>query len=162
MLAILGRLLFILPFVGGLVQKIQSFHAIAASLQSNWLFVQVFSHPEIKKLLTETHVPQELIYQGALGIMMVLLALGSLMVLFNSRSGYLLLATFLLTVTPIMHSFWLLPQGSESHQLEMVTFIKNLALLGACFIGFTGGRVHVQSPARSAQNNGQKKTKKDN
>lgn len=57
---------------------------------------------------------------------------GSLLVLLNVRFGGVLLALFLLGVTPVMHNFWDY-EGKESF-VEMIMFMKNLSMLGACLM----------------------------
>jgi len=39
--------------------------------------------------------------------------------LWHSPSGLLLQATFLIAVTPIMHAFWNLKEGSQEHLIDM-------------------------------------------
>jgi hypothetical protein len=46
-----------------------------------------------------------------------------------ARFGAWLIALFLVGVTPMMHRFWTVPDPTM-HQMQMVMFMKNLAMLG--------------------------------
>lgn len=61
----------------------------------------------------------------------VLLLLGGLSVLlgFYPTIGLILLIVFLVPTTLIMHNFWVVEDPMQ-RQMEMVNFLKNLALLG--------------------------------
>lgn len=62
----------------------------------------------------------------------ILLLLGGLSILFGTypRIGILFLLIFLLPTTFIMHNFWTI-QDPQFKMIEMINFLKNLALLGA-------------------------------
>jgi uncharacterized membrane protein YphA (DoxX/SURF4 family) len=62
----------------------------------------------------------------------VLLLLGGLSVLlgFYPTIGLILLIVFLVPTTLLMHNFWAVEDPIQ-RQMEMVNFLKNLALLGA-------------------------------
>lgn len=49
--------------------------------------------------------------------------------------GALLILGFLVSITPIMHAFWKMPEGMD-RQIQMVMFMKNLGLAGAALIVF--------------------------
>jgi putative oxidoreductase len=61
----------------------------------------------------------------------VLLLLGgaSLLLGYHPTIGAILLAIFLLGVSPPMHNFWAV-QDPQAKMAEMVNFLKNMALLG--------------------------------
>ena len=67
----------------------------------------------------------------------VLLVLGGLSVLLGvyTTLGLSLLVVFLVPATLIMHNFWAVKNPME-RQMEMVNFLKNLALLGAALTLF--------------------------
>jgi len=50
---------------------------------------------------------------------------------FQARWGALALAAFLIPITLIFHNFWAF-QGQEQ-QMQMVHFLKNLAIMGGLF-----------------------------
>jgi putative oxidoreductase len=65
----------------------------------------------------------------------LLLLIGGLSVMLNIFiiAGLASLILFLVPVTMIMHQFWKL-QDAQTKMVEMVNFLKNLALLGAVFM----------------------------
>ncbi len=68
----------------------------------------------------------------------VLLLLGGLSVLlgFYPTIGLLLLIVFLVPTTLLMHNFWAVDDPMQ-RQMEMVNFLKNMALLGAALMLLT-------------------------
>ena len=50
-----------------------------------------------------------------------------------ARFGAWLIALFLVGVTPMMHRFWTVPDPMM-HQMKMVMFMKNLAMLGGALL----------------------------
>jgi putative oxidoreductase len=70
----------------------------------------------------------------------IIALIGGLSVLtgFHTRTGSLLLLLFLVPVTFIMHNFWAVPDP-EMAQMQMIHFMKNLALIGgATLLAFYG------------------------
>jgi putative oxidoreductase len=65
----------------------------------------------------------------------VLALFGGLSILLGYRSklGAWLIALFLVGVTPMMHRFWTVPDPMM-HQMQMVMFMKNLAMLGGALL----------------------------
>lgn len=63
-----------------------------------------------------------------------LIVLGGLSVLlgFMPRVGLTLIILFLVPVTLVMHNFWAV-SDPQARMIEMGNFLKNFALLGACF-----------------------------
>ncbi len=61
--------------------------------------------------------------------------LGGLSILlgFRARVGAWLIALFLVAVTPLMHKFWTVTDPM-TYQMQMVMFIKNLAMLGGALL----------------------------
>jgi putative oxidoreductase len=80
-------------------------------------------------------------YAGSKGVPVALLAiatalelLGALSIVlgFKARWGALALLIFLVPVTLVFHNFWAVP--AQQQQLEMVNFLKNLAIGGGLLI----------------------------
>jgi len=65
----------------------------------------------------------------------LLALIGGLSVLlgYHARIGAALLALFLVPVTLIMHAFWAVPDAAAA-QLQMIMFMKNLAMLGGALL----------------------------
>ena len=67
----------------------------------------------------------------------VIIAAGSIMVTLGAWGdlGALLIAAFLVAVTPMMHAFW---RESEpmTKQLQQINFLKNVSLLGGALVLF--------------------------
>ena len=61
--------------------------------------------------------------------------LGGLSILlgFRARVGAWLIALFLVAVTPLMHKFWTVTDPMM-YQMQMVMFMKNLAMLGGALL----------------------------
>jgi putative oxidoreductase len=66
---------------------------------------------------------------GGSGVMLILGGLSILAGLYPFV-GIVLLAVFLVGVTPVMHNFWTV-KDPQARMVEMINFSKNLALLGA-------------------------------
>jgi putative oxidoreductase len=80
-------------------------------------------------------------YAGGKGVPEILLAIAtvlelfggvSIVVGFKARWGALALLIFLVPVTLVFHNFWGVPAGQQ--QLEMINFLKNLAIGGGLLI----------------------------
>jgi len=60
---------------------------------------------------------------------------------FDTKIGTILLIIFMLPVTFIFHNFWTLPTETEleimTQQTEMVSFLKNITIIGALFLIFS-------------------------
>ena len=65
----------------------------------------------------------------------VLAILGGLSILigYRARIGAWLIVLFLLAVTPMMHNFWAV-SDPMMHQMQMIMFMKNLAMLGGALL----------------------------
>jgi putative oxidoreductase len=65
---------------------------------------------------------------------------------FQARLGGILIALFLIPVTLFMHAFWKV-SDPMLHQMQLVNFMKNLALLGGsfAFIYFGAGPLSVDA-----------------
>jgi putative oxidoreductase len=78
----------------------------------------------------------------------VLAIVGGLMIAigFQARIGGILIALFLIPVTLFMHAFWKVSDPMQ-HQMQLVNFLKNLALLGGsfAFIYFGAGPLSVDA-----------------
>jgi putative oxidoreductase len=68
-------------------------------------------------------------FSGALAV------LGGLSILlgYRARIGAWLIALFLVGVTPMMHKFWTVPDPMM-HQMQMIMFMKNVAMLGGALL----------------------------
>jgi uncharacterized membrane protein YphA (DoxX/SURF4 family) len=77
--------------------------------------------------LAELGVPLTGVMAVAGGVMVILGAWGDL--------GALLLAAFLLLITPLMHAFWK-EETDQQKQMQMANFNKNLALVGGALVIF--------------------------
>ena len=66
-----------------------------------------------------------------------MVAAGSIMVAFGAWGdlGALLIAAFLIAITPVMHAFWRETEPMP-RQLQRIQFMKNLTTLGAALILF--------------------------
>jgi putative oxidoreductase len=85
-------------------------------------------------------------YAGSKGVSETLLAIAtalellgavSIVVGFKARWGALALIIFLVPVTLVFHNFWAVPAAQQ--QVEMVNFLKNLAICGGLLIVFARG-----------------------
>ncbi len=85
-------------------------------------------------------------YAGSKGVSETLLAIAtalellgavSVVVGFKARWGALALIIFLVPVTLVFHNFWAVPAAQQ--QMEMVNFLKNLAICGGLLIVFGRG-----------------------
>jgi uncharacterized membrane protein YphA (DoxX/SURF4 family) len=85
-------------------------------------------------------------------IALILVLLGGMLVFFGvkPRFGAFLLILFLLPITVIFHSFWLV--GPKEKAFETVLFMKNLAILGGLFtiLAFGNGSPMGKSTEKNA------------
>jgi putative oxidoreductase len=113
---LLGRILFAVLFiVSGL-----TVHLIGR--RQGVEYARMYNVP-----LPELGVPLTGVMAVAGGVMVALGLWGDL--------GALLIAAFLLLITPLMHAFWK-EQDAQQKQMQMANFNKNLALLGAALALF--------------------------
>ena len=70
----------------------------------------------------------------------VMAIVGGLMIAlgFQARVGGILIALFLIPVTLFMHAFWKVSDPMQ-HQMQMVNFMKNLAIMGGLASVFAHG-----------------------
>lgn len=85
-----------------------------------------------------------MVYAPFLLIMAILLQVSgglSIMTSYKTKIGTILLIIFMLPVTFIFHNFWTLPTETEleimTQQTEMVSFLKNITIIGALFLIFS-------------------------
>jgi putative oxidoreductase len=57
----------------------------------------------------------------------------SILLGYRARIGAWLIALFLVGVTPMMHNFWTVPDPMM-RQLQMIMFMKNVAMLGGALL----------------------------
>ena len=57
----------------------------------------------------------------------------SILVGYRARFGAWLIALFLIGVTPMMHKFWAV-SDPMMHQMQMIMFMKNVAMLGGALL----------------------------
>jgi putative oxidoreductase len=109
-IALVGRLFLVTIFLtSALMNKIPNFAGVA------------------KKMAEEGVPAPTLLLVGAI----VFLIVGSLSVLvgYKARIGATLLLVFLVLATYYFHDFWTMPK--EAAEMQMIQFMKNLALMGA-------------------------------
>ena len=105
-------------------------------LLSRLFFVAIFLMAGPKHFASQT-----IAYAASQGVPMasiavpfsgVLAILGGLSILlgYRARIGAWLIVLFLVGVTPMMHKFWIVTDPMM-HQMQMVMFMKNVAMLGA-------------------------------
>ena len=125
---LIGRIFLSLIFVSSGLQKIGAWEQTAQYMASERMFA----------------VP--LFLAGAI----VLEVLGGLSVLigFKARWGALALIVFLVPTTLIFHDFW--TYTGQEQQMQMIQFMKNLAILGGLFVVFGLGAGPMSVDARSA------------
>jgi putative oxidoreductase len=113
---LIGRILFVLVFVfsGATIHLIHGRQGIAAA--------RMYGVP-----MAELGVPLTGIMAVAGGLLVALGLWGDL--------GALLIAAFLLLITPLMHAFWRETEPMQK-QMQTVNFVKNTALLGGALVLF--------------------------
>jgi putative oxidoreductase len=113
---LVGRILFVLIFVfsGATIHLLQARQGIAAARMYG-------------VLMAEIGVPLTGIMAVTGGVLVALGLWGDL--------GALLIAAFLLLITPLMHAFWRETDPMQK-QLQMVNFVKNTGLLGGALVLF--------------------------
>lgn len=96
-------------------------------------------------------------YASSKGVPEVLLALATALELFGglsvilgfkARWGALAMLIFLVPVTLVFHNFWAVP--AQQQQMQMVNFMKNLAIAGGALIVFGRGAGAFSIDARGA------------
>lgn len=112
-----GRILIALIFILSGFGKLTHFDGTAAYMAANGL-------PMVKLLL-----PLTILLELGGGL---LLAIG----LF-ARPVAILMFLFLIPVTLVFHHFWNVP--ADQHQLQMIMFLKNLAIMGGMLYIATNG-----------------------
>lgn len=129
---LIGRICISLIFVTSSITKLFS-----------WDETVYYMTTALNNWLTSTQFPdfmhQGIVYVSAHSVLLLIIAtlfegVGGLFVLlgFKVRMGATLLILFLAPVTIVIHCFWLL-SGAE-RDLQMIMFMKNLAILGGLFI----------------------------
>ncbi len=113
---LIGRILFGVLFVSSALMA----HLIGYRMGVQ--YARMYNVP-----LPELGVPLTGVVALAGGVMVILGLWGDL--------GALLLAAFLLVITPLMHAFWKETEEQQK-QMQMANFNKNLALLGAALVIF--------------------------
>jgi putative oxidoreductase len=113
---LIGRILFVLTFV---------FAGIAFHLLKRKEAVQYARMYNVP--LAELGVPLTGVMAAAGGVMVALGLWGDV--------GALLIAAFLVLITPLMHAFWK-EQDPQQRQTQMTHFQKNLAMLGGALVIF--------------------------
>lgn len=130
-LACLGRILisliFILSAIGHMLDWPRSLQMLSGGLQT-WS-AHSLSMPKLLPVIEQMQSHTSLL----MGIAVIFMLLGGLLVFFGikTRFGAFLLTMFILATTLTMHNFWFL-QGPD-RELQMIMFMKNLAILGGLF-----------------------------
>ena len=125
--ALLGRITLSLIFVLSAMNKLAHFDHVSAMLASKGL-------PAPSLLL---------------GIALLVELIGGFSLLFGyfAHFGALALALWLVPVTLIMHNFW--AYGGMEGQMQMVNFMKNVAIFGGLLYGFAYGAGAISIDARA-------------
>jgi len=105
---LLGRILLALIFLLSGVNKIGGFSATAG-----WMAAKGLPMADVLLVLT-------IVVEIGAAIM--------IMIGWKARLGALALVLFTIPVTLIFHNFWAVP--ADQHQLQMIMFMKNLAMIG--------------------------------
>jgi len=84
---------------------------------------------DMTEMTRQKGVPSPSLAVGASGILIVLAGLGVILGIYPDLS-LLILAAFIIVVTPVMHAFWRIEDPMMS-MMDMQMFMKNMALLGA-------------------------------
>jgi putative oxidoreductase len=125
---LIGRILLSLIFVMSGLQKITAWDQTAGYMAAKHM-------PVVPLFLT-----------GAIALEV----LGGLSVLtgFRARLGALALIVFLIPTTLIFHNFW--AYTGQEQQMQMINFMKNLAILGGLFVVAGLGAGGLSLDSRSA------------
>lgn len=118
-----GRILFSLIFIASGLSKIGDWDKTISYMEShNMIFTSFFL---------------------IMAILLQVIGGLSIMTSYKSKIGTILLLIFMLPATYIFHSFWTLPIETElqiaTQQLEMVSFLKNITIIGALILIFNNG-----------------------
>ncbi len=116
----IGRILFSLIFIASGLSKIGDWDKTISYMEShNMIFIPFC-------------LIMAILLQVAGGL--------SIIASYKSKIGTILLLTFMLPATFIFHNFWTLPTETEleiiTQQAEMVSFLKNITIIGALFLIF--------------------------
>lgn len=129
---LLGRICLSLIFVSSAVSKLFS-----------WDETVQYATAAFSRWMTYAAVP-DIVHQGVIFLNSYIVPLtiistvfegvGGLCILFGIkiRFGAMLLIAFMIPVTVMMHSFWML--ADQERMLQMMMFMKNLSILGGLFI----------------------------
>jgi uncharacterized membrane protein YphA (DoxX/SURF4 family) len=130
-----GRLLFAFLFLSSGAQKLSTFNLSTGGPTMDFMAPKLDQAlAGIEKFAGQSlNVPKSF-YVYALGAAIFLELAGGVLFVLGSRLGAWLLILFLASVTPVMHNFWDLKEGSEEQITDMIQFFKNLALFGALLI----------------------------
>eukprot|EP00011_Vannellida_sp_DIVA3-517-6-12_P012182 CAMPEP_0114612614 /NCGR_PEP_ID=MMETSP0168-20121206/4711_1 /TAXON_ID=95228 ORGANISM="Vannella sp., Strain DIVA3 517/6/12" /NCGR_SAMPLE_ID=MMETSP0168 /ASSEMBLY_ACC=CAM_ASM_000044 /LENGTH=155 /DNA_ID=CAMNT_0001823601 /DNA_START=23 /DNA_END=490 /DNA_ORIENTATION=- len=121
-ISLVGRILLASLFIAAGVDHVQNFDAIVTDFNQH----EIFSCDVL--LQQELFVQnREVIVQGLVGLALFLQIAGGLLVVLNSKLGYLMLIAFTVPVTYVHHAFW----ESDTPVQDMHHFMKNVALVGA-------------------------------
>ncbi|MFI0430535.1 DoxX family protein [Mariniflexile sp. HMF6888] len=116
----IGRILFSLIFIASGLSKIGDWDKTISYMEShNMVYTPFFLIMAILLQVT-----------GGLSIIMS----------YKTKIGTIFLLIFILPATFIFHNFWTLPTETEleiiTQQAEMVSFLKNMTIIGALFLIF--------------------------
>lgn len=128
----IGRVLFSLIFVLSGVSKIMNWSASEQYLVTSMLDMLSHTYEQSwAQNLFDQLIPHasKLLALGAaaeiIGGLLVLLGI-------QVRLGALILTLFMIPTTLLFHSFWMLEAATR--EMQMIHFMKNLSILGGCFI----------------------------
>lgn len=130
-----GRLLFAFLFLSSGAQKLSTFNLSNGGPTMEFMAPKMdVAVQHIEKLIGHSLNVPKAFYVYALGASIFAELAGGVLFVLGSGLGAYLLITFLSVVTPIMHPFWDMKDGSEEQIADMVQFFKNVALLGSLLI----------------------------
>mmetsp|Transcript_14394 Transcript_14394/g.40635 ORF Transcript_14394/g.40635 Transcript_14394/m.40635 type:complete len:147 (-) Transcript_14394:386-826(-) len=133
----MGRMAFAFIFISSGLQKLQTFDQ-----ETGGPIVSDVVTPALEKAYdafsTAAPQPLPLKFEEITPYVPALFAVscgmevfGGLLFIFGSRLGSILLAMFLLAVTPLMHNFWDPALDEATKTAQMIHFFKNMSMFGA-------------------------------
>jgi putative oxidoreductase len=91
----------------------------------------------VEKMTAEGVPAANVMLSGA--IVFLIVGAVSIIIGYKARIGAALLFAFLALATYFFHDFWTFAPDSKEFQMQMIQFMKNLALMGAMLILFANG-----------------------
>ena len=107
---------------------------VAIMFFNSGLVTHVFGHKGTAAYARQSRVPLPELSVVASGVMILV---GSVLVALGAWGdlGALLIAAFLIAITPVMHAFWRETEPM-ARQFQRINFMKNVAVLGGALVLF--------------------------